>query len=262
MYTFSGSKHYRNGSTWVNALVVVAVLGVTAALVVPAFFPRDRGGLHVSPCKTNLHELGIALLTYCGDYDGTLPSSAVVSGSKRWNRADFLKFATRTGHIPLPPAHGKRETYPEVFYDYIMNNDIPFCPQDAVDRQDPNAPCSYWWKVAVDKAWYGEGCKKPCRREKDYTYTADQIILYEHRAFHVDGQPAMWNRVRLNVVYMDSHVQSIELKNATSGDPANCAANSDGEPMYFNYNYAADKGLPDDKTPAKWVDPAVYGDRF
>ena len=122
--------------------------------------------------------------------------------------------------------------------------------------------CSYWWKLAVDKAWYGEGCKKPCRREKDYTYTADQIILYEHRSFHVNGQPALWNQVQINVVYIDCHAKTIALKNATSGDPANCAANSDGEPMYFNYNYAADKGLPDDKTPAKWVDPAVYGDRL
>ncbi len=267
MHTFSSSKCYRSGSTWVSALVVIVVVLVVAAVLTPIFnHPKGpgvfRSGVRSSSCQSNLHELGIALTTYCGDYDGVLPSSKIVSGSKRWNKADFLKFGTRIGYLPPRPFQGKPDTYLEVIYDYIKNKDIVFCPDDTVDQQDPNAFCSYWWKLAVDKAWYGDGCKAARRFEKDFAYTADQIILYEHRAFHMDNQPALWNQVRINVVYMDSHVKSIELKNATSGDPANCAANSDGEPMYFNYNYDTGKGLPDDKTPAKWVDPAVYGDKL
>jgi len=260
MYTFSSSKHYRSGSAWVNALVVLVVATVVAAVLFPMLIPHGCPP-RKSTCKTNLHELGIALATYCGDFDNKLPSSILVNHSKKWNSGDFQKFATRIGHLPLAPT-AKRQTYAEVIYDYIKNKDVLFCQSDPVDQNDPNAPCSYYWKLAIDKSWYGEGCKKPHRLiEKDFPYSADTIVLYERRGFHT-GEDALKNDVQINVAFLDSHVSRVTLKNATSGDPANCAANAEGEPMYFNYNYEADKGLPDDKTPAKWVDPAVYGDRF
>jgi len=245
-------------------LEVIVALGAAVILFVvlaTKIGPMPQETARKSTCLSNLHELGIALTTYCGDFDNKLPSSILVNHSKKWNQRDFQQFATRIGHLPTTLG-AKRQTYAEVIYDYIKAKDIFFCVSDPVGRNDPNAPCSYYWKLAIDKSWYGEGCKKPHRLiEKDFPYSANTVVLYERQGFH-HGNEALRNGVRINVVYMDCHVKSIELKNATSGDPANCAANSDGEPMYFNYNYATNKGLPDDKTPAKWVDPEMYGDKF
>ena len=53
----------------------------------------------------------------------------------------------------------------------------------------------------------------------------------------------------------------ISLKSATSGDTINCAANADGEPMYFNYDERTGKTLPANM-PAKFVDPARFGDQY
>lgn len=260
MHTFLSSKNCRRGSAWVNAIIVIVMVLVVVAVIFPVIQKGHTPNRRYT-CHSNLHELGIALTTYCGDYDGALPSSAVVSGSKRWNKADFLKFGTRVGHLPTASG-AKRQTYAEVLYDYVKAKDIFFCASDPANRKDPNAPCSYYWKLAIDKAWYGEGCKKPHRlMEEDFPYSADQIVLYERQGFHT-GDTALKNGVQINVAFLDSHVKTITLKNTTSGDPTNCAANSDGEPMYFNYNCEANKGLPDDSAPAKWTDPAVYCDKF
>jgi len=263
MYTFFSGKNCRRGAGWVNALIVIVMVMVAAGVIFSWWLAGRPVIDYARPatCQTNLHELGIALLTYCSDFDNALPSSVLVNHSKKWSSADFQQFATRVGHMP-PVENAHRQTYAEVIYDYIKNKDILYCQSDHADRNDPNALCSYCWKLAIDKAWYGEGRKRPHRlMDKDFPYRENQVILYERQGFHDDGKP-LSNDVRINVAFLDSHVKTITLKNATSGDPANCAANSDGEPMYFNYNYATNKGLPDDKTPAKWVDPAVYGDKL
>lgn len=249
-------------------LLVTLVLVVVAALLSPIFI--DRAERPKPTCQSNLKRCAIALQTYCYDYDDHLPSSAIVRGSKSWNRRDFLHFATRRGEIPPRPGERPR-TWSQALSKCSRDPDMFYCYQDPVSRQDARAQVSYWWKLAVDKAWYGEGCARPCRRLADFGYDADQVIFYEHRAFHFpektglfSKQPmALKNGVRINVAYMDTHVRSIELSNTTSGRPDNCAANSDGEPMYYNFdNTRPRSGVnpPPDNRPARYIDPARYSD--
>lgn len=235
-------------------------------LILPAIlfpvFARAREAARKSTCMSNMKECAVALQMYWTDYDATLPSSAVVSHSETWNEGDFLTFATKAGN--RPPASGEQpKTWSELLYSYMKAKDIVFCPSDPDARGGPDARASYWWKCAVDKAWYDPSIK--ARKEGDYAFNGEQVIFYEHMGWHSGDKDGLKNGVHINVAYMDSHIGSVTLQNATSGDPVNCAANSDGEPMYFNFDNKTEAGSdnpPPADVPAKYINPNRYSDRL
>jgi len=134
-----------------------------------------------------------------------------------------------------------------------------WCPSDNSDHTLPGAQVSYWYKLANDKAWYGVDCTKPCRTESDFSYNADQICFYEHKGWHFGDTNGLKNNVQINAAFMDSHVETIVIKNATSGNPLNCAINPDGEPMYYNYDTKTNKQTTG---PARYIDSTRYSDKF
>ena len=145
----------------------------------------------------------------------------------------------------------------------MKSKDIAFCPSDSVDKTNPNAHTSYYLKLANDKAWYGVGCPKPRRHLADFGYESDQIAFYEHSGWHFgDSSGRLGNRTKINVSYMDTHVEIIEVCNATSGDPINCAVNSDGEPMYYNTSVDNKGNTKTPDGPAKLTDPTCCYDSF
>ena len=249
-------RNKRRGGTLAITLGIAAIIIVIALVILPMFVPQreiDRK----SPCQSNMKELSTALLTYMNDYDGCLPSSMLVRHSKKWNSTDFDTFATRMG--TLPPAGDRRpRTYCEVLYSHMKSEDIMFCPNDEVDKSNPKARVSYWWKAAVDKAWYGDGCK-PCRNEKDFAYNSDQIIFYERSAWHSnDSSGKLENGATINVAYLDSHIKTVQLTSSTHvgcSDPT-----APGEPRYFNKYIGGKKPGEPVKGPARYVDPRLYCD--
>jgi prepilin-type processing-associated H-X9-DG protein len=184
-----------------------------------------------------------------------------VSHSRHWRKSDFLTFATVRGQ--LPPS-GRFVTLMQVLYPHMKIKDIIFCPSDPTDQKNPKSTASYWWKVAIDKAWYGVDCPKECRKESDFGYNADQIAFYERNGWHVDQASGLRNGTRINVAYLDTHVRMVILRNATSGDPINCAANTNGEPMYFNFDNdqpkQTDANPPRTGNATRYVDPGRYSD--
>ncbi|MCE5324409.1 DUF1559 domain-containing protein [bacterium] len=253
----------RRGITIWEALLIVFIVLVLAAILYPAFFARTSDSARKESCQNNLKSLAVALLLYCQDYDGQLPSSALVNHSKKWNRSDFLKFTKTTG--TLPPTSRPR-TYVQVIYDHIRykDRDIWHCPSDSVYPTDKNAPCSYWWKLAVDKAWYGEGCKKPCRNEADFVYISSQILLYERTGWHFGDTNGLKDSLCISVAYLDSHIETIRLRNSGS-KYITTPAPSAGEPAYFNCKLSPDGQTPlplaEDKQ-ARYIDPGQCWDKF
>ncbi len=249
----------KQGPTILNVVFIILILLVVAAVLRPVLAPPRRPSPGGSS-QSCLQESAIALETYWNDYDGKLPSSALVSHAKRWNKRDFLTFATTIGHLQQTQPHPR--TWAEVLYSHMKSKDVMFCPWDNVDRTDPNAQVSYWWKTAIDKAWFGEGCKEACQRASDFPFAADTIVFYEHTGWHSGDVDRLKNGTQINVVYLDSHVWPITLENFTSGDPVNCAANSDGEPMYFNYDESDPAKTLPSNVPARYIDPARYADKL
>ena len=244
-----------HGKCSIGFLVVVLLIFLAVGVIFFPIFARphcDGGGK--STCQNNLKQCVQALKMYCDDYNGRLPSSYLAGHSKTWNTPDSVSFTSRAG--TLPPANA-RATWPQILYDNMKAKDVMFCPSDPVDKTHSSALTSYWYKLAIDKAWYGVGCAKPRQSMNDYAFESDQVAFYEHLGWHFDDMKGLRNGSQINASFMDTHVETIVVPNATSGDPINCAANSDGEPMYYNYRDGAKTADPG---PAKHTDPTLYSD--
>jgi hypothetical protein len=253
----------RDGGAAVQILVGVVAALVLALILFPVVF-RERVPSRKLQCQHTMKEWAVALLCYADDYDGCLPSSACVNWSEEWERKNFLTFATKKGRLPLR-AGERPKTWAQLLSPYMEYAEDVFCPSGSVDTSPDDATVSYWWKLAVDKAWYGDKCEKTYRKIADYPGPKDCIVLYEHMGWHFDQTDGLLNGVQINCAFLDSHVKVHTIVNATSGDPANCAANSDGEPMYFNFDEA--KGdvpgnPPKPNVPATHIDPGRYSDRL
>ena len=256
------SAQTRGSSTVLNVIIILFMIFVLLVIMAPVFLRHDCGSARKMTCQMNLKECAIALQQYWNDYDGHLPSSNLVRHSKKWNRGNFETFATKQGTLP-PESSKHPRTWAQVLYNHLgKNKDIMFCPSDDCEHGDPNSTVSYWWKLAVDKAWYGEGCGKPCRAETDFAYNADQIILYEKAGFH-DGCPdKIGNDIQINVVYLDSHVKNVTIKQGSS-KPIAPSAVTVGEPMYWNYDNEPKNGVPTVIKPSTAaIDPRRYSDKL
>lgn len=81
--------------TLIEVLVVVAIIGLLAAILIPSL-ARSRESARAVVCKTNLKEWGNAMLMYVNDNRGTLPfedrpnPENDVNGDKVWDETGWV----------------------------------------------------------------------------------------------------------------------------------------------------------------------------
>ena len=66
----------RRAFSWVEALVVAVVLGVLAALFLPALYTTKHGPSRRTRCASNLKQIGYGLHLYSGDHGEAFPRAA------------------------------------------------------------------------------------------------------------------------------------------------------------------------------------------
>lgn len=64
----------RKGFTLIELLVVIAIIAILAAILFPVF-AKARDKAYQTSCLNNEKQLGLAILQYAQDYDGTFPPS-------------------------------------------------------------------------------------------------------------------------------------------------------------------------------------------
>ena len=69
------SPHARSGLTLVELLIVIAIIGVLAALLAPAL-SQARESAQRSACINNLRQLGMAFKMYLLEHDGVYPAAS------------------------------------------------------------------------------------------------------------------------------------------------------------------------------------------
>lgn len=72
----------RGGFTILELLAVCAVLAVLAGFLIPAV-ARSKMRANQAACLSNQRQIGLAILLYAGDHDGTLPQSTHTTGRRR-----------------------------------------------------------------------------------------------------------------------------------------------------------------------------------
>jgi len=64
----------RKGFTLIELLVVIAIIAILAAILFPVF-AKARDKAYQTSCLNNEKQIGLAILQYAQDYDGTFPPS-------------------------------------------------------------------------------------------------------------------------------------------------------------------------------------------
>ena len=62
----------RRGFTLIELLVVIAIIAILAAILMPVF-AKARAKARTASCQSNLKQLAMAVMMYCGDSDGAGP---------------------------------------------------------------------------------------------------------------------------------------------------------------------------------------------
>lgn len=249
----AGDRNHRRLMFCCKSIMFAAVIAfVLAALILPGLTP-PRTIVRKYTCQMNLKRCITALHTYVQDYDGMLPSSALIRSSSRWNKADFSAFATHRSAIRV--RYPSSKTWAQTIRNYFKSDDVLFCPSSNENSGNSQSTVSYWWKTAIDRAWYGDGCTKPYRRLGDFKHASDQILLYEHKAWHFGNDRGLENNIQIDVAFLDAHVKTITIKNGPRVATQNPCAY--GEPMYFNYSMEIRRCC---SGPASGVDPGRYSD--
>ena len=112
------------GITLLEIIIVLVVLVILVAVMLPVILPPHEYR-YTSTSQKNLKQCAVALQLYWSDYDGHLPSSALVRHSKKWNKQDFMTFATKAGNLP-PKESAPLQTWPELLYLYTYLSKITF----------------------------------------------------------------------------------------------------------------------------------------
>lgn len=189
---------------------------------------------HKSTCLNNLRKIGEALQLYSSEYNDMLPSSYLYCHSKTWSPSDFTAFASRRGDLKSG-SKGSRMTWPMLLYRYNPDERMMWCPSDPNALDDsPNAVVSYYWKAAIDRAWYGG-----FRRLSDFPYRGDQVLAYERLGWHFGPtEYGLSEETQVNAAFLDGHVETILITqsgyNKSENPPGPLPKSGVGEPAWFN----------------------------
>jgi type II secretory pathway pseudopilin PulG len=113
------------GLTLIEVLIIVAIIGILAGLLLPSFISPHRQALRTQ-CLANLKQLDLALLAYGHDHSDRLPRMAAENWL--WDLPVSVVDDLSSRGIPRATLHdpGNREQGRDVFWNFGLSNQQPF----------------------------------------------------------------------------------------------------------------------------------------
>lgn len=124
--------------TLIELLVVVAIISILAAILFPVFTAaRDKA--RQSACASNLHQIGVAWLQYCQDYDEGTPNVCYGEPCNSWGSIvaaggapnGDTYFGGGAGHYT--GGHGTSIGF--LLYPYVKSVDVWRCPGNPLPAE-------------------------------------------------------------------------------------------------------------------------------
>jgi prepilin-type N-terminal cleavage/methylation domain-containing protein/prepilin-type processing-associated H-X9-DG protein len=175
--------------TLIELLVVISIITILAALLLPAL-SRARESGRATVCLSNLHQLGIALQVYVGDYRNRLPSmSDIYPGVTNEFPGPDTVLSSQLGNLKV--LHCPSDKWP-------ADTVLPF-PQKAATYFDQTGS-SFSWNTLLN------GQDADQLSVLGLKFDPHQIpLMYDKEKFHlVRGE----GKAR-NFLYADGHIKNL-----------------------------------------------------
>lgn len=268
-----------SGFTLIELLVVIAIIAILAAILFPVF-AKAREAARSASCKSNLKQLGTAILMYSQDYDEKLPQCgwndpgsgpvtpaqcAATGATVCWN-GQIVPYVKNRGvyHDPSDPfIRGSSYIYNQEMAWRAGGGDPRFTAP-ALSRIPAPAECYLLVDGGVggdrNATWYGLPLSTP-----EATWMDIDIKCGDYT------EPRYWNRIvdpgqagrnhsgQVNFMFADGHVKAARLSiNYASSGPGDCGGNGPPNghklgaiPAYWTSNLDKPCG-PDNGTTDPW----------
>ena len=238
----------RDAFTLIELLVVISIIAVLAAMLLPAIgMVRDAARSQV--CQSNLRQVGMAVSTYAGEWDGLIPPS----GRPAWNSIDpwsWLIWSWR-GAIEQGLYLGNTQVGGSGNYCKTMG-----CPVQQRDARGPVNPAALHGSVLNTAGWatYANNGRltstttAPVQPDVGTTMSAighPSEVYYASDGYWtinnwnatslttVANYPEAPHRQRFSILYLDGHVSSVALSWWQTNTPAWSTVGSDVRTLWL-----------------------------
>jgi len=193
----------RSGFTLIELLVVIAIIAILAAILFPVF-AQARDKARASSCLSNQKQIGLAMMQYVQDYDGSWPFQAGDGqavqgfGGTPFNYHDEILPYSKNEWIWICPgniANGTVQVKPSAM-GYHMNGNL--ITATGLNEAIISAPSSF---IALRES--GRGFVFPNAYLRPYRGNCDDVINYEAAG----GLNYMPHQKGYNLLLADGHAK-------------------------------------------------------
>jgi prepilin-type N-terminal cleavage/methylation domain-containing protein len=125
----------KQGFTLIELLIVIAIIGLLAALLFPVF-ARARESARRSSCLSNLRQLGLGMQQYIQDYDGRYPY--IPKGDRSDTGRALMGSGDSHDDYQDNPDANRWDAGPivKLLLPYTKSEQLAFCP--SLDKSNPD----------------------------------------------------------------------------------------------------------------------------